>query len=77
MTAESFRSTDPAGARALLEDAHLVVDVRTVEEFEAGHVPGAFNVPLLFRSPMGMEPNPEFLAAVTRHFPRDASLVFV
>ncbi len=76
MSPESYRSTNPAGAKAMIEDAHVYVDVRTVEEFDAGHVPGAYNVPILFRSPMGMEPNPDFAATVTRHFPKDAKIVF-
>ncbi len=32
-------------ARMATGDAPLVVDVRTPEEFRAGHVPGAINVP--------------------------------
>ena len=53
------------------------VDVRTVEEFDEGHVPGAYNVPILFRSPAtGMTPNPEFLDVVKRHFAPDARIVF-
>ncbi len=74
----SYQSTDPAGARALLQDGeHALVDVRTVEEFEAGHAPGAFNIPYAFRSPAGMSPNPEFVAVMGRVFEKDAKLVFV
>jgi rhodanese-related sulfurtransferase len=39
--------------------------VRTVEEFAAGHAPGALNVPIMFSAPGGMAPNPDFLAAAT------------
>lgn len=72
----SYETINPAGARPRLEDeGWIYLDVRTVEEFEAGHVPGAYNVPLLFRSPAGMQPNPAFLEVVARHFPKDQPLV--
>ena len=74
----SYENTTPSGARALLEASdHAVVDVRTVEEFEAGHVPGAYNVPLMFKGMLGMTPNPEFLAVMQRRFRTDEKLVFV
>jgi len=74
----SYQSTDPAGAQKLLlaTPPHVYVDVRTVEEFEQGHPPGAYNIPVLVRAGMGMHPNSEFVAAVQRHFPRDARIVF-
>lgn len=34
------------GIRALVRDSALLVDVRTPEEFEAGHVDGSVNIPL-------------------------------
>ena len=72
----SYETIDPAAAKARLDDpTWSYLDVRTVEEFEAGHVPGAFNVPLLLRGPMGMEPNPAFLEVVTRHFAKDRAMV--
>ncbi len=73
----SYENTDPAGARELVQGEHDVIDVRSVEEFEEGHVPGAYNVPLLFRGAMGMSPNPAFLEVMLRHFARDRRLVFV
>lgn len=40
----------------------LYLDVRTTEEFAAGHVPGAYNVPLFSRDQNGsFVDNPEFL----------------
>lgn len=65
----------PAAKTRLEDDSWTYLDVRTVEEFEAGHVPGAFNVPLAFRGPMGMEPNSAFLEVVSRHFAKDKDLV--
>lgn len=38
------------------------LDVRSPEEFAGGHPRGALNVPIFFRGPSGMSPNPEFLA---------------
>lgn len=35
-----------AQARELLKQGAMVVDVRGVEEFEAGHLPGTVNMPL-------------------------------
>lgn len=71
----SFKTTDPAGAQALLEEGWTYVDVRSAEEFEDGHVPGAYNVPIAFLGRRGMEPNPDFLTVMQRSFPRDAKLV--
>ncbi len=72
----SYQTTNPAGARALLAQGYVYVDVRTVEEFDQGHVPGAYNIPIAFRSPSGMQPNPDFAAAIARHFAKDAKIVF-
>lgn len=73
----SFQTLNPAGVQSLLaEDPEYVyLDVRSVQEFEQGHVPGSFNVPLLFMTPAGMQPNPDFLAAVQRHFGKERKLV--
>lgn len=38
--------TDPATAQRLLRDGALVIDVRSPEEFEDGHVDRAVNVPV-------------------------------
>ncbi|REF37376.1 rhodanese-like domain-containing protein [Thermasporomyces composti] len=37
---------DLAMARAIWEAGGLIVDVRTPEEYAAGHIPGAINVPV-------------------------------
>jgi rhodanese-related sulfurtransferase len=73
----SHQNTNPSGAQELLsaDPAVRFVDVRTVEEFEQGHVPGAYNIPLAFRTPQGMQPNPDFAAAMARHFPKETPLV--
>jgi len=46
----------------------LYVDVRSEPEFEAGHVPGALNVPLLHQGPGGLTANPEFLSVMQQAF---------
>ena len=74
----SYETTDPNGASDLLSggEGWTFLDVRTEEEFNAGHVPGAWNVPVLFRDPMrGMAPNERFVEVVERAFPKDTRLV--
>jgi rhodanese-related sulfurtransferase len=66
----------PAEAHARMKDeAFTYVDVRTEEEFAAGHPEGAFNVPLMLATPAGMSPNPDFLAVMEKTFAKDAPLV--
>lgn len=68
----------PEGVERLLaaDPARVYIDVRTVEEFEAGHVPGSYNIPIFFKTGMGMQPNPQFEALVKRHFRPEQELVF-
>jgi rhodanese-related sulfurtransferase len=53
------------------------LDVRSIPEFEQGHPPGAFNVPLLHLDPQTgqMRPNSEFLAVVKGNFAADTPMV--
>jgi rhodanese-related sulfurtransferase len=73
-----IQTKNPGGVKQLLEDdpEYVFVDVRTVEEFEQGHVPGAYNVPIAFRTMTGMQPNPEFLAVMKRLFAKEQKIVF-
>lgn len=67
---------DPKEASELMSQDHTYLDVRTVEEFKAGHAAGAVNVPAFFRNPMGQWiPNPDFLKVVEANYPRDAGFV--
>lgn len=52
----------------LLEDGLAYLDVRTPEEYNAGHVPGAVNIPVMVKQGGGMVPNPEFLPQVEAMF---------
>jgi rhodanese-related sulfurtransferase len=71
------RNKTPSDAKALLDSGAgwIYLDVRTVEEFDAGHAPGASNIPIMTRGPAGMTPNAEFASVVQRTFPRDAKLI--
>jgi E3 ubiquitin-protein ligase RNF13 len=51
------------------------VDVRTVEEFQRGHAPGAYNVPIAVTGPGGMTLNEDFVAVMQRRFPKDTKLI--
>ena len=55
----------------------VYLDVRTVEEFERGHPPGAWNVPYALRSGMMgmMRPNPEFALVVAAVLEPDATIL--
>jgi rhodanese-related sulfurtransferase len=60
---------DPKRAHELMQSGHTYVDVRTAEEYAAGHPAGAVNIPAFIRDPMGqMVPNPDFLPVVQANF---------
>jgi rhodanese-related sulfurtransferase len=71
------QTTPPEAYETLTRDANAVyLDVRTVEEFEAGHPAGAFNVPVAFFDPAsGPTPNPNFVAAVERRIDKQTKLL--
>ena len=67
-----LKRIDPEEAQKLLDsgDGYVYLDVRTEEEFRAGHVPGAANVAVMVANPAGpgMIPNLEFVEQVVdRH----------
>jgi rhodanese-related sulfurtransferase len=61
----------PGEAAQKLSDGWTYVDVRTTQEFEAGHPAGALNVPIAHRE----GPNPEFIRVMKARFPADAKIV--
>ena len=65
----------PQEASEKLTDGWTYVDVRTVEEFEAGHPAGAVNVPLMHAGGGGMVPNPDFARVLDGAFPKDAKII--
>jgi rhodanese-related sulfurtransferase len=67
---EIRRTTPPEAYETLQRDPRAVyLDVRTPEEFAAGHPQGAMNVPVLFFRGGGSSPNPDFVSAVQRLIP--------
>lgn len=69
------RSVSPEEASQLLAEGYVYVDVRSEPEFEAGHVPGAINVPISHRGPAGMSPNAEFLSVMKQAFGPSEKLI--
>ncbi len=66
----------PADAHEKMKnESFTYVDVRTAEEFAAGHPEGAFNVPISHASASGMEPNADFLRVMEKTFAKDAALI--
>lgn len=59
----------------MVQEGYVLIDVRSVVEFEAGHPKDAFNVPLLFIEAHGRVPNASFVDVMEKHFRRDAKLV--
>jgi rhodanese-related sulfurtransferase len=68
-------SSPEAIARVAREQNLVHIDVRSVPEFEAGHAPSAYNIPLMHMGPGGMTPNPNFAAEVQAAFPPDTPIM--
>ncbi|BFI33771.1 hypothetical protein AXG93_4689s1560 [Marchantia polymorpha subsp. ruderalis] len=73
--AVSIRSVPVQVARELLNAGHRYLDVRTVEEFAAGHVEGAVNVPYMYKAGAGMSKNLRFVDDVRKIFHKDTEIV--
>ncbi len=69
------KKIDSAEAIRMHAAGAIYLDVRSVPEFEAGHAPGAYNIPLLHMGPAGMSPNPAFADEVVAAIPRDVDVV--
>ena len=68
----------PQEAKSFLDssNAYVYLDVRTVAEFTAGHVPGSINVPFIAVNDAGQRgPNESFLAVVQAALPKDAKII--
>ena len=66
----------PAEAlKKMTDEGFTYVDVRTEEEFAAGHPGGAFNVPVSLPSAGGLAPNPDFVSVMEKAFGKEAPLV--
>jgi rhodanese-related sulfurtransferase len=72
----AVRRVDPDEAADLLDQGWTYLDVRSVAEYEGGHAPGAYNIPLLdFVPGQGLKPNTNFLVEVIAAFDPDRPLV--
>ncbi|KAG9442644.1 hypothetical protein H6P81_018498 [Aristolochia fimbriata] len=75
VSSEDVVTVDVHGAKDLLQSGHRYLDVRTVEEFNRGHVKDALNVPFLLFTPEGRVKNPEFLDQVASLCSKNDNLV--
>ena len=74
----NIKRISPDEAKTLLDSGkdYVYLDVRTVEEFDAGHVPGAKNIPVLEPDPSGrMQFNPRFVEVAEANFPKESKLI--
>ncbi|XP_072994653.1 thiosulfate sulfurtransferase 16, chloroplastic [Typha latifolia] len=69
------RSVPVRVAHELLQAGHRYLDVRTIDEFTAGHPVGAVNIPYMFKVGSGMKKNPKFLEEVSSVFGKDDEIV--
>jgi len=71
------RVIDVEEVQQLMSEGVTYVDVRTPQEFFAGHVPGSLNIPLAIPDPntMQMVLNPEFLETIQRDFKQAESVI--
>lgn len=73
---EIRQTTPPEACETLQRDPTTIyLDVRTPEEFAAGHPAGAINVPVTFFRAGGSSPNPDFVATVQRLVPPSTPLL--
>ena len=73
----AIQRVTPQEAHDLMKEGQSYLDVRTPEEFEAGHPDGAHNVPFALRNAttMQMEMNPQFIDIVVAHFDKSTPLI--
>jgi rhodanese-related sulfurtransferase len=65
----------PKEASDKITEGWTYVDVRTTEEFEAGHPAGSVNVPLMLGGSGRMTPNPDFLLVMKAAFDKDDKII--
>ena len=61
----------PKEANEKLAEGWIYVDVRTTQEFEAGHPAGAVNVPVR----LSTGPNPDFVRVMNAAFAKEARII--
>ncbi|KAJ6682293.1 RHODANESE-LIKE DOMAIN-CONTAINING PROTEIN 15 CHLOROPLASTIC [Salix koriyanagi] len=62
-------------AHELHQAGHRYLDVRTPDEFSAGHAAGAINIPYMYRVGSGMTKNPRFVEEVSLHFRKHDEII--
>jgi len=72
---DSTRISAAEAHAKMTHDHFTYVDVRTEEEFAAGHPEGAVNVPFMLAVAGGLEANPDFVAVMERAFAKDAPII--
>ena len=72
-----IEQTTPEAAQRLMNRGDRYIDVRTEPEFANGHPVGAVNIPVAIPDPSTgqMAMNPDFVAVVEAHFPKDARII--
>ncbi len=72
-----IQQTTPADAQRLMDQGQRYIDVRTEQEFAAGHPARAVNIPIAMPNPATgqMAMNPDFVSVVAAHFPKDAQII--
>lgn len=68
MVVSNVPLVSPEEAQRLLERGYTYVDVRSEPEFELGHPPGAFNIPLQRVEGDRLVDNPQFLEVMLAAF---------
>lgn len=71
----TLRSVPVQVAHELVNAGHHFLDVRTQEEYSAGHVEGSVNIPYLVKAGPGMSKNLKFLEQVEAMFSKDDEIV--
>ena len=73
----SVKRISPEETKQLLDSdpEYIYLDVRTVQEFDAGHVPGAKNIPLMEPAMGRMLLNPHFVEMVEGNFGKEVKVI--
>ncbi|XP_073111557.1 thiosulfate sulfurtransferase 18 isoform X2 [Elaeis guineensis] len=72
---EAVETVDVHAAKHLMCSGHRYLDVRTVDEFNKGHLENAINIPYMFFTPLGREKNPKFVEQVSLVCHKDDHIV--
>lgn len=71
----TYENINPKEAYQKTKEGFTYLDVRTQEEFTAGHAKGSVNIPLFFKTSAGRELNPQFIEKVKAKFAPTTKLV--